>query len=243
MRFDIFKNYVLGQGIELSDKSNIFQCFDLAYAYCLFLRIPKSTIQHLYAYQIFTSPNDLTNDYFQILPNTSDFVPQEGDIGVFNKTDSNIAGHVCICTGVGDTKSFKSLDQNWAGQSRVVEVTHNYVNFLGVLRPKPEAPLMTDQTLLPIIDENGNQMEIGAVRSRLNDWGKKISEYEKQIADLKLTVASLNSRITTLENISTQQPEVPNTAILTPDDFNAQTNPNPTFFQSVVGWIRKTLGI
>lgn len=239
MKFDIFKNYVLNQGVEISDKTNEFQCMDLAYAYTLFLNYPKSTIQHLYAYQAFSSPNDITNEYFQIIPNTPDLVPQEGDIGVFNKTASNIAGHICICTGDGNTDTFKSLDQNWAGQSKVAEVQHNYSNFLGVLRPKITGEI-NDQTKLPIIDASGNEMEVQAVRSKLADNEREITNLRtdkdnllRQIDDLKITVTALNSRITSLEKeISTLGSGVPNVNI-----------PSPCLCQKITGLIKKLLGI
>lgn len=238
--FEIFKNYVLSQGVEISDKTNVYQCMDLAYAFCLFLHVPKDTVRHLYAYQIFTSPNDITNEYFQIIPNDDSFIPQEGDIGVFNKTNSNIAGHVCICTGNGNTKTFKSLDQNWAGQSKVSEVTHDYINFLGVLRPKIKSNEINEQTLLPIIDANGNLMEVQAVRSELADNERQITNLltEKdnllrQVDDLKITVSALNSKITSLENeISTLEDEVPTENI-----------PSPCICQKIFGLIKKLLGI
>jgi hypothetical protein len=204
-KFNLFSNWVLGQGVELSDKTNIYQCMDLAYAYCLFLNIPKKTIQHLYAYEVFTSPNDITNEYFQILPNTPDLVPQEGDLGIFNKVSTNIAGHICVCTGEGDTKTFKSLDQNWAGVSKVSEVTHTYVNFLGVLRPKPQLLVITDQTILPIIDSNGNNMEVQAVRSQLADNEKRISNLLTEKDSLTFTTTSLNARISELEYLMDNQ--------------------------------------
>lgn len=137
-RFDRFSTWVLNQGIEISDKTNVYQCMDLAYSWVFFLNFPKSTIQHLYAYQVFTAPNSTTLKYFEVIKNTSTFVPQVGDLAVFDKTDNNIAGHISVCTGTGNTLRFTSIDQNWLGVGRATLVEHNYDNpkLLGVLRPK-----------------------------------------------------------------------------------------------------------
>src|SRR3990167_10768612 len=84
------------QFIEVSDRTNIYQCLDLVYLWVFCLGYPKKTIQHLYAYQVFTEPNDVTRQYFDIIPNSPTFIPQDGDIAVYDKTLSNIAGHIGI---------------------------------------------------------------------------------------------------------------------------------------------------
>lgn len=74
---------------------------------------------------------------------------------------------------------------------------NGYIDQTDWLNVKPF--VINDQTILPIIDENGNQMEVQAVRSRLQDWGG-------QITNLKLTVTSLNTKITQLEEEVENQP-------------------------------------
>lgn len=73
-------------------------------------------------------------DKYRRINNTPDFVPQAGDIGVFNGNLGGGYGHVVVCTGLGDTNTFQSLDQNW-NRPEATRVTHNYNNFIGVLRP------------------------------------------------------------------------------------------------------------
>ena len=69
---------------------------------------------------------------FDRIKNTPEFIPCFGDICVFDGE----YGHICICTGVdGTTSKFQSIDLNY-GSKKVKTVTHNYTNFLGVLRPK-----------------------------------------------------------------------------------------------------------
>jgi len=137
-QFSQFSANIPDQAVEVSDKSNIYQCMDLAYLWVFCLGFPKATIQKLYAYQTFTQANDLTRQYFDVIPNSDTFIPKEGDLGVFG-TGVGVAGHICVCTGVGNLKTFQSIDQNWAGVQRAVKVTHTYTNFLGVLRPKAVA--------------------------------------------------------------------------------------------------------
>lgn len=149
-KFDQLVANIPDQAVEVSDKSNAYQCMDWAYLWTFILGYPKATIQRLYAYEVFTKANDLTKQYFDVIPNTPDFVPQLGDLGVFG-TDVGTAGHICVCTGKGDTNSFQSRDQNWAGKAAVVEIRHTYGGknyFLGVLRPKvfdSECIIMNDE--------------------------------------------------------------------------------------------------
>src|SRR4030042_82719 len=79
--------------VEVNDPTNAYQCMDLAYAFCDFISIPRDTIRHLFAYQVYTEPNDLTIKYFEMIPNTSNGVPQCGDLVVFSKDIGGIAGH------------------------------------------------------------------------------------------------------------------------------------------------------
>jgi hypothetical protein len=223
-KFNLFSSWVTGQGIEISDKTNSYQCFDLAYAYIFFLNIPKSTIQHLYAYEIFTKPTDTTNTFFERIENSDIFIPKQGDIGIFD-TKVGIAGHVCVCTGEGDTKTFKSLDQNWNGKSIVTLVTHNYTGFLGVLRPKYQGT--NDQTLLPILDAKGNKMEVQKVRSILLDQEQQIVNLLTEKDSLTFTLTSLNARISELEAI-----------MATPTSSPIET-PKLNIFQSFIEWLNK----
>lgn len=135
--FSVFKDNILGQGVEVSSKEASFQCMDLAYLWVFCHFVPKISIQHACAYQVYKMPNYVTKYYFDIIPNTATFVPETGDLGVFDATKENPAGHICVCTGEGDTNGFRSLDQNYGG-SYVRFVWHDYKNFFGVLRLKDE---------------------------------------------------------------------------------------------------------
>lgn len=77
-------------------------------------------------------------DNFTRIPNTPDFVPKKGDIGVWNSALSVGGwGHIAVCTGEGNTNHFYSYDQNWTGRhDPCAKIRHTYDHFAGVLRPK-----------------------------------------------------------------------------------------------------------
>ena len=197
-KFNSFFQTWNGKPCEVSDPSNLNQCFDLAFAWCDALSVPRTAIGHLYASQIWTNPNDATIKYFEMIPNTPLGIPQVGDIVVFK---GGTAGHVSISTGVGDTNTLQTFDQNWgATVGHCGLITHVYDNVLGFLRLRvPCETVITDQTKLPITDENGNQMEVQAVRSRLSDWGSQLRNKQNQIDSLTLSLTGLNNQITDLE--------------------------------------------
>lgn len=74
------------------------------------------------------------------IANTASFVPQKGDIMVWNGNVGNGCGHVAICTGEGNTSEFYSYDQNWNGKE-MHKVKHSYDNVYGVLRPKDQSKI------------------------------------------------------------------------------------------------------
>lgn len=147
------------QFIEVSDRNNIYQCMDLAYLWVFCLGFPKATIQKLYAYEVYTKPTDLTRQYFDIIPNSPTFIPEDGDLAVFDKTATNIAGHIGVALGGGTVTTFRDFEQNWpVGTNALVRVrNYNTPKLLGVLRPKqqllPESQIV--QTLdLSSLDDN-----------------------------------------------------------------------------------------
>ena len=77
-------------------------------------------------------------DNFTRIPNTPDFVPKKGDIGVWGSgLSAGGWGHIAICSGEGDTNHFYSYVQNWTGRhDPCTKIRHTYDHFAGVLRPK-----------------------------------------------------------------------------------------------------------
>lgn len=155
-QFNRWFSQVDGRAIEAEDSSNYAQCFDLAFNWCDFLKIPRDTIRHLYAYQIFKNPNPDTTQYWDLVVNTPTGVPKVGDLVIFG-TYVGVAGHVCVFKE-GDAMSFRSEDQNWAGVQRARIVNHNYNGVLGWLHPKTaQVTGSVDKSVLKgIVDGSGS---------------------------------------------------------------------------------------
>jgi len=80
--------------------------------------------------------NNAGNDYTRI-NYSSGLVPREGDIVSWSgNSPANVPyGHVAIATGVGNTSSFQTFDQNWGGAYCKLN-THSYQSVQGWIRPK-----------------------------------------------------------------------------------------------------------
>ena len=141
-----------GKSIEVQDITNKYQCMDLIFAWCNFLKIPLLTVAHLYAYQVWTQPTALTKQYFDLIPNSATNVPAIGDIIVFSTT-VGYAGHVAVETGKSNSTNLISFDQNWGGKQYATTITHyNYYGILGWLHPKTQ-PVTDDQIVREIQTE------------------------------------------------------------------------------------------
>lgn len=135
MTFEDFYNQYNGKPVEKEDPTALDQCMDLIFAWVDALQVPRETVRHPVAYQVWTIPTALTNQYFTLIPNTPTGIPQKGDIIVFG-TNVGPSGHVCIANGTGDTNTFKSFDQNWNGHRFATTETHDYNGCMGWLRLK-----------------------------------------------------------------------------------------------------------
>ncbi len=195
--FDLYN----GKPVEVEDPTNPDQCFDLAFAWVDFLGIPRESIRHLYAYQIYTEPNDLTVKYFEFIPNTANGVPKAGDIVIFN-TGVGVAGHVSIGSGRGDANTVTTFDQNWNGHKYAEEIKHPYTNIMGWLRVRQITPTTTPVSTLSFNPNNfvqiGNQTP-DQIKVLIGDFGW----LERQAIDGKLRdnitqITNLGSQVQTL---------------------------------------------
>jgi cell wall-associated NlpC family hydrolase len=72
--------------------------------------------------------------HFEKIPNTPDFIPQEGDIVIWNKNKGGGYGHIAVV--YGDKQSVKKmtcLEQNWKPLIVSIE-EHDYKDVLGFFR-------------------------------------------------------------------------------------------------------------
>ncbi len=134
MNYSEFVDKYLGKSTDYDGVSGV-QCVDLikAYLHDVFGISAGSWGNARYYWISFNSRQPLKNNFTKIA-NTADFVPQRGDIVVWNNSVGNGAGHVAIATGEGDTHNFYSYDQNWNGKP-MKKVQHTYSGVYGVLRP------------------------------------------------------------------------------------------------------------
>lgn len=208
-KFNEFFAKYNGLPVEVNDPSNPYQCMDLAYAWCDFIQIPRDAIRHLYAYEIYTQPNDSTVKYFEVIPNTPSGIPQTGDLVVFS-TKVGSAGHISIATGEGTLNSFVSFDQNFGATIKKAGlITHPYDAVLGWLRPRvttPAQPIFTDQTKIPL--KEFGEVELQAIVSTIRDQKRIIGESQIRMEQLireleacKNSPATADSRIQKAKDI------------------------------------------
>lgn len=148
MVFDEFVAKYKGQHIDYDGVAG-YQCVDL-------IKFYLRDVFGIYAgawgnakdyWNITARPN--VADYFYNVPNTPDLVVERGDIVVWGAMNGNPYGHVAIGLGLGDTKGFQSLDQNWGNnfnERAVRQIGHSFNGVIGVLRVK-------DKTILDGVQE------------------------------------------------------------------------------------------
>ena len=105
------------------------QCVDLIKYYYAFFGVAEYAMGNGCKY----AENDLPPNWTRI-KNTASFIPEPGDVAVWTSAIGSGAGHVAIILSA-TSSSFVSMDQNWPKGSACKQVTHNYNNFWGVVRP------------------------------------------------------------------------------------------------------------
>ena len=164
-KFNQFVDNVNGQFVEVSYKKALYQCMDLAYLWVFCLGLPKATIQHLYAYQVYTNPTDLTKKHFDLIPNTPNAIPKDGDLVVLK---GGTAGHIVIALSGGTTSSFKCFEQNNPLGTNAHIQSRSYKNVLGWLSPKKAGLKFT-------------QKEMDAMRKQRDDNWNLYKEEKKKL--------------------------------------------------------------
>ncbi len=139
MKFNEFIEKVKAMGGVDTDGYYGKQCMDLYNYYCNNV-LGLQNVGAISAKEILNNPNIMNN--VERIDNYKEFVPEKGDIAV---GDIGKYGHVCICLGIGDVKSFRSLDQNWKEQ-QLTEENHNYLDMgkLVFLRPKDRSNIVDE---------------------------------------------------------------------------------------------------
>lgn len=125
--------------------------------------------------------NNYPKDHYDRIENTSTFVPQLGDVGIWG-TKYGPYGHIAIITDVADVKGFTSFDQNDPLKSSCHYQPHTYAGFLGVLRPKSlpqDIPVDPMKVKVDLGDPWGT-LEVQAIKSKLKDMGTDLENERKK---------------------------------------------------------------
>ena len=112
------------------------QCVDLIKRYlaeCYDIKVPNG-FGNAIDYYVNFSKKKLLTDNFKRIENTPDFIPEVGDIVVWNEKRGKGKGHIAIVSGNANIYTFESYDLNWNNCKKVKLVKHDYKNVLGVLR-------------------------------------------------------------------------------------------------------------
>lgn len=205
---DITAQY-LGKPVEVEDPSNSMQCMDWAFFACDRMGIPREAIRHLYAAQVFNNPNTVTRQFFDLVPNRSDYVPPANSFAVWFANIpglTGIAGHIAWVLSGSTQKTLRTSDENWNGQLKVTINNHTYPGNdnnvqMGFLVPKvnvegttpmAETVAQLEQRLLHGpggIDEWTNKhyqqgLELKSVQNQLDSARAQVESQQEVINDL-----------------------------------------------------------
>lgn len=109
------------------------------------------------AYQWWSS--GLYPEAYDRIPNSTNAIPQPGDIIIWSPAlpNSGGAGHIAVCLEPRPgTGTFVSIEQNWGGKT-IHKVTHNYDYVIGWLRFKDASPTPQIKTEGPEMIANNDQ--------------------------------------------------------------------------------------
>lgn len=185
MTFNEFVNKYLGKKIDW-DGYYGGQCVDLFRQYVddvLDVPQPKGVRgakDFWYNYEI---DQNLKN-YYERIPNTTTFVPLNGDVVIWDKWSGNEFGHVAVFIE-GDVNSFTSFDQNYPTLSKCTKTKHNYLNpkVLGVLRPKKQTPVVPcGKQIISYGDGEGNRHEYDWY---VSEWWVEKQANKEYLAELE----------------------------------------------------------
>lgn len=157
------------------------------------------------------------NKFFDKIPNTSDGVPNPGDVVLWNRRAGGGFGHVSIFLN-GDANSFTSLDQNWPTLSKVTKTEHNYTNVYGWLRPKGQPMAGELETCLKdrqkfwderdatwrelgVDSVEGAKSTIAGYKSRMTDLGNQVGRLQAEVDNRKEQVSRVEEQLLTVQSL------------------------------------------
>jgi len=175
-QFDDFYAQKNNTSVEVEDSTALDQCMDLVFAWLDVLKIPRDTIRHQYAYQVWANPNPSLTQYFTMIPNSVTNVPLQGDVVVFKACSGIPVGHISLETGKSDTMNLVSFDQNWdtLHYYHVVNGIHvpycrtvvhaGYYGVYGWLHPKFIVPIVDYKIVAQSVKSEVNSMDSDTIK-------------------------------------------------------------------------------
>ncbi|GAB1611769.1 hypothetical protein HB162lentus_04130 [Mammaliicoccus lentus] len=148
-----YMNKLVGKGWDF-DNAYGWQCFDLVNFYWNYLT--GGQLYGLYAKDI--PFNNNFNGLATVYENTPSFLPQKGDIVVWNGNWGEGAGHVAIVQSA-NINTFVSLDQNWwgggANKKEVAQyISHTYDFPMYFIRPHYKAKSTVKDKVTSVVKPN-----------------------------------------------------------------------------------------
>jgi len=170
-------------------------------------------------------PERLTSG-MEFIKNTVDYLPEAGEVAVWNGRVGGRAGHISVVLEKGLQATFQSLDQNWSKPLFITEEKHSYTNVRGFIRKKESMPatdplkeclsqhskLVTeatkkDKTIEGLeIDILKKETEIKGLNTSLEETSDQITTLGKQVSAYKGEVTKKENEIIELNKKLTEKP-------------------------------------
>jgi len=205
--FDKFVFKYNGKFVEVVDPTNKNQCMDLSRAWLDVLGHGEAN-NHFFAHQVYTAVTVKTKQYFDLISNTPEAIPQTGDIVVWSKSYNGTAGHIAICARGIDTRTFDAFSQNDPTGSPSTIRNYTYTNVLGWLRfknqtvPAPAPATTIEQAIRELVKDQSKQKYYLDDPKRIVEDLVKQNELEQTLrADIRTTQKNWNLSSRELEGI------------------------------------------
>lgn len=188
---------------------------------------------------------------FDFIPNTPDYIPQQGDIIV---KSGGTYGHVAIATGTGDLHKYEVFEQNvpLGGGCRLHTYEDEYKNVLGGLRIKQDTQsiiIQQSDAFIAICTKLGlpadrdivllNVEKFLGYEQKLLEQGKQLEEAQKKANELGKTIEEDKGKYEKLQKDADELSKKANEAVLKNDELSKRVEqlekdckPAPVY----VGW-------
>jgi hypothetical protein len=175
------------------DPRAIFQCVDLANDYIAKVWGLETILG--------TNAKDFPENIkigMKFIKNTVDYLPEPGEIVVWNGKVGGGAGHIAIVTKKGLQTVFYSLDQNWGIPLFITEEKHNYTNVRGFIRKVVQEP-MPDNALQECLKQHTQLVtELEAEKKKTQGLEEQVKLKDEESQRLRGEIAEKASALKTV---------------------------------------------